>query len=201
MGARRRKLEEQLFEKLSTGLIERLARYGVKPMTITLLAFISALASACFYYFAAENPSYYFLAAVLLTFSGFLDAIDGAVARRLKLTSELGAFLDSVFDKLGESAIYIAIMASGAVSVLWGSLALASSLMVSYVRHRAEPFRISLKGVGFMERAERMILLITASVLAPFIESALEIAMILISVFALITVIWRMLYIAQMLRK
>ena len=52
-----------------------------------------------------------------------------------------------------------------------------------------------------MERAERMILLITASVLAPFIESALEITMILISVFALITVIWRILYIAQMLRK
>ncbi len=201
MGARRRKLEEQLFEKLSTGLIERLARYGVKPMTITLLAFISALASACFYYLAAENPSYYLLAAFLLAFSGFLDAVDGAVARRLRLTSELGAFLDSVFDKLGESAIYIAIVASGAVSVLWGSLALASSLMVSYVRHRAEPFKISLKGVGFMERAERMILLITASVLALFIESALEIAMILISVFALITVIWRIFYIAQMLRR
>lgn len=201
MNARRRKLEEEFFEKLSTGLIERLARCGVKPMTITLLAFISALISAGFYYLAAGNPSYYFLGAALLTISGFLDAVDGAVARRLKLTSELGAFLDSVFDKLGESAIYIAIMASGVVSVFWGSLALASSLMVSYVRHRAEPFRVSLKGVGFMERAERMILLITASVLAPFIESALEIAMILISVFALITVTWRILYIAQMLRR
>ena len=201
MGARRRKLEEEVFEKLSLKLVDQLALHRIKPTFITIFAFLSALASAASYYVAAYTPLYYFLAAFLLALSGLLDAIDGAVARRLGMVSEVGAFLDSVLDKLGECAVYIAIIVSGAVSVFWGSLALASSIMVSYVRHRAEPLRVSLKGVGFMERAERMIFLIAASVIAPFMPQALEITMILISIFALITVIWRIIYVIQSLRK
>ena len=201
MGARRRKLEEEVFEKLSLKLVDQLALHRIKPIFITIFAFLSALASATLYYIAAHKPPYYFLAALLLILSGLLDAVDGAVARRLGMVSEVGAFLDSVFDKLGECAVYIAIIVSGAVSVFWGSLALASSIMVSYVRHRAEPLKVSLKGVGFMERAERIILLIAASVIEPFIASALEVTMIIISIFALITVAWRIIYVVQSLRK
>ena len=201
MGARRRKLEEEVFEKLSLKLVDQLALHRIKPIFITIFAFLSALASAISYYVAAHMPLYYFLAAFFLALSGLLDAIDGAVARRLGMVSEVGAFLDSVLDKLGECAVYIAIIVSGAVSVFWGSLALASSIMVSYVRHRAEPLRVSLKGVGFMERAERIIFLIAASVIAPFMPQALEITMILISIFALITVVWRIIYVIQSLKK
>ena len=201
MGSRRRRLEEEVFEKLSLKLVDQLALHRIKPIFITIFAFLSALASATSYYIAAHEPPYYFLAALLLILSGLLDAVDGAVARRLGMVSEVGAFLDSVFDKLGECAVYIAIIVSGAVSVFWGSLALASSIMVSYVRHRAEPLKVSLKGVGFMERAERIILLIAASVIEPFIASALEVTMIIISIFALITVAWRIIYVVQSLRK
>jgi len=201
MGSRRRRLEEEVFEKLSLKLVDQLALHRIKPIFITIFAFLSALASATLYYIAAHKPPYYFLAALLLILSGLLDAVDGAVARRLGMVSEVGAFLDSVFDKLGECAVYIATIVSGAVSVFWGSLALASSIMVSYVRHRAEPLKVSLKGVGFMERAERIILLIAASVIEPFIASALEVTMIIISIFALITVAWRIIYVVQSLRK
>jgi archaetidylinositol phosphate synthase len=199
MASRRRKLEEEVFEKFSAGFIERLSRFRIKPMIITVLAFITALVSAAFYYLGAVISASYFLAVVFLALSGFFDALDGAVARRLKMTSDLGAFLDSVFDKLGEAAIYIAIIASGAVSAFWGALALTSSLMVSYVRHRAEPLGVDLKGVGFMERAERTILLIIATILTPFIKQALEVSMILIAVLAMMTVAWRMLYAIQAL--
>jgi archaetidylinositol phosphate synthase len=199
MASRRRKLEEEVFERLSVGFIERLSRLGIKPMAVTALAFITALVSAACYYLGAVTPASYFLAVIFLALSGFFDAVDGAVARRLKMTSNLGAFLDSVFDKLGEAAIYVAIIASGAVSAFWGALALTSSLMVSYVRHRAEPLGVNLKGVGFMERAERIILLIIASIITPFIKQALEISMILIAVLAMITVAWRMIYAIQTL--
>lgn len=199
MASRRRKLEEEVFEKFSAGFIERLSRFRIKPMIITVLAFITALVSAAFYYLGAVISASYFLAVVFLALSGFFDALDGAVARRLKMTSDLGAFLDSVFDKLGEAAIYIAIIASGAVSAFWGALALTSSLMVSYVRHRAEPLGVDLKGVGFMERAERTILLIIATIITPFIKQALEVSMILIAVLTMMTVAWRMLYAIQAL--
>lgn len=201
MAARRRKIEEGIFERLSAGLIEYLAAHRVKPIYVTLLAFLFSLISAVTYYFAETYSALYFLAAVLLAFSGFLDALDGAVARRLKMTSSMGAFLDSVFDKLGECAIYIAIISSGAVTAFWGSLALAASIMVSYVRHRAEPLKVNLKGVGFMERAERLILLMMASILTPFYDAALEVSIILIAIFALLTVTWRIAHIAQVLRN
>ncbi len=201
MTSRRRKLEEEILEKISVGLIERLSELGVKPMTITVLAFFTALASAVFYYLGANNPVNYFPAALFLAISGSLDAIDGAVARKLGMTTELGAFLDSVFDKLGESAIYIAIIASGAVGKFWGALALTSSLMVSYVRHRAEPLGVNLKGVGFMERAERTIILIAASIITPFLKHALEISIILISILAMVTVAWRIFYSIHALRR
>jgi archaetidylinositol phosphate synthase len=200
MASRRRKLEEEVFGKFSVGFIEKLSKLGVKPIAITTLAFIAAIVSAAFYYLGAVSPASYFLAVIFLALSGFLDAVDGAVARRLKMTSDLGAFLDSVFDKLGEAAIYVAIIASGAVSALWGALALTSSLMVSYVRHRAEPLGVDLKGVGFMERAERTMLLVIASIITPFIKQALEVSMILIAMLAMMTVAWRILYAIQALR-
>lgn len=181
--------------------IDFLAIKKVKPIFITILAFISALASSIFYYLAGSNPNCYYPAVLLLALSGFLDAIDGAVARKLGLTSDMGAFLDSILDKFGECAIYIAITSSGAVNTLWGSLALASSIMVSYVRHRAEPLKVDLKGVGFMERAERLIFLMAASILAPFYEKALEVAIILIGIFALLTTIWRITYVFQVLKS
>lgn len=180
--------------------MERLSGLGISPMKITVLAFLAALSSAIFFYLGAESPGNYFPAAALLAISGFLDAIDGAVARRLGRATGLGAFLDSVFDKLGEAAVYIAIIASGAVSETWGALALTSSLMVSYVRHRAEALGVNLKGVGFMERAERTIIIIAASILTPFIAYALEISIILISILATVTVAWRAFYAAQLLR-
>lgn len=200
MASRRRKLEEEVFSRFSEAIVERLSGFGIKPMMITALAFIAAMISAAFYYLGAAAPALYFPAALFLALSGFLDAIDGAVARRLKMASDLGAFMDSVFDKLGEAAIYVAIIASGAVSALWGSLALTSSLMVSYVRHRAEPLGVDLKGVGFMERAERAILLLIATIVTPFIKQALEVSMILIAALAMMTVAWRMLYAIQALR-
>lgn len=200
MGIKRRKFEETVFERFSTRLIDYLAAKRVKPILITIMAFIFALASSAFYYLAGSKANFYYPAAVLLALSGFLDAVDGAVARRLDLTSDMGAFLDSVLDKLGECAIYVAIISSGAVNTFWGSMALASSLMVSYVRHRAEPLKVDLKGVGFMERAERLIFLTVASILTPLYEKALELTIILIGLFALLTTIWRIIHVVQILK-
>lgn len=200
MSARRR-MEEDVFQRLSMRLVDFLAAHRIKPIALTVSALILSLASASAYYLARDVPHYYFLAAALLAASGLLDAVDGAVARRLKMATRLGAFLDSVFDKIGEAAVYIAIISSGAVSSFWCSLALASSIMVSYVRHRAEPLKVDVKGVGFMERAERLIFLIAASILTPFIRNALEVTIILIAVFASMTVAWRMIHVSQALRS
>lgn len=190
----RRRIEQQMLDRFAGGLIEFLAKHNVSPMALTLSAFALVLAASITYFFASIKPLLYILAGILLITSGFLDAIDGAVARKLRKASDLGAFIDSTMDKLGESAVLIAVTASGTVDPLWGSLALTFSIMVSYVRHRAEPLGVSLKGVGFMERAERLILLVAATFLEPFLHGVLQAAVILIVIFAAITVIYRVVF-------
>ena len=196
----RRRIEEEIFERIASWVVEFLVDRGISPMSLTISAFAATIISSILYLYASSNRLLYLPAAITLALSGFLDAVDGAVARRMDGTSRLGAFLDSVFDKLGECFILVAIIYSRIVDVLWGSIALASSILVSYVRHRAEPLGVNLKGVGIGERAERMIILIIASLITPFIEDALNYGIILIAVLGSITVAWRIIYAASRLR-
>ena len=190
----RRRIEEEIFERIASWVVEFLVDRGISPMSLTISAFAATIISSILYLYASSNRLLYLPAAITLALSGFLDAVDGAVARRMDRVSRLGAFLDSVFDKLGECLILIAIISSGAVDVRWGSIALVSSILVSYVRHRAEPLGVNLKGVGVGERAERMILLIIASLITPFMRDALNYGIILIAILASITVAWRIIY-------
>jgi len=196
----RRRIKEEIFERIASRVVEFLSDRGISPMSLTISAFAATIISSILYLYASSNRPLYLPAAITLALSGFLDAVDGAVARRMDGTSRLGAFLDSVFDKLGECLILVAIICSGAVNVLWGSIALASSILVSYVRHRAEPLGVNLKGVGIGERAERMIILIIASLITPFMKDALNYGIILIAVLASITVAWRIIYAVSRLR-
>ena len=196
----RRRVEEKMFKRIASSIVEFLSNHGISPMSLTVSAFVATIISSIIYLYASSNRLLYFPAAITLAISGFLDAVDGAVARRMNKSSKLGAFLDSVFDKLGECFILIAIICSRAVDVLWGSMALASSILVSYVRHRAEPLGVSLKGIGIMERAERMILLIITSLMTPFMKDALNFGIILIAVLTSITIAWRIIYTASRLK-
>ena len=196
----RRRVEEKVFKRIASSIVEFLSNHGISPMSLTVSAFVATIISSIIYLYASSNRLLYFPAAITLAISGFLDAVDGAVARRMNKSSKLGAFLDSVFDKLGECFILIAIICSRAVDVLWGSMALASSILVSYVRHRAEPLGVSLKGIGIMERAERMILLIITSLMTPFVKDALNYGIILIAVLTSITIAWRIIYTASRLK-
>jgi archaetidylinositol phosphate synthase len=96
---------------------------------------------------------------VLLLISGFLDIVDGSVARVTKQTSKKGAFLDSSFDKISEVVVFGGITFGILASPFWCLIALGLSLLVSYTRARAESLGVELKGIGIGERAERMLIL------------------------------------------
>lgn len=199
MGKRER--EKRILEAISGDLVDFLVSKRVSPTSISLSSLFLALISSIAYYLAASNPSLYYLAAVFFLASGFLDAVDGAVARRLGVESNRGAFLDSVLDKLGECTVLAAIIGSGAVSSLWGSGALASSIMVSYVRARGESLGIDLKGVGFMERAERIILISVAALIEPMLPGALDISMIVLMILSIFTAAQRIIHVLRRLQS
>jgi archaetidylinositol phosphate synthase len=91
--------------------------------------------------------------------SGFFDIVDGSVARVMKKSTTKGAFLDSNFDKVSEALIFIGIAIGGLSNPILAMIALSTSILVSYLRAKAESLGIELKGVGIGERAERLLIL------------------------------------------
>ena len=137
------------------------------------------------------------IGSILLLISGFFDIIDGNVARMTRKSSKKGAFLDSSLDKEAEAIIFIGIAAGSLADPLLCMIALSLSLMVSYVRARAESFGIELKGIGVGERAERL-LIIAIMGLIPVV-GIIQWAVIVVSVVSGITLVQRIAVTLKML--
>jgi len=95
----------------------------------------------------------------VLFWAGAFDVFDGEVARRTEINSKSGAFLDSNLDRLSDAAIVLGLILGGYFNYVIGFTILFLIIMVSYIRARAENEGIDMKGVGFMERADRLITL------------------------------------------
>ena len=138
---------------------------GLSPTFWSAIGFAFAILSSIFFGLSnffnqqgIEFPSQIF-ASILLLISGFFDIVDGSVARVTKKSTTKGAFLDSNFDKVSEALIFIGIAIGGLSNPILAMIALSTSILVSYLRARAESLGIGLKGVGIGERAERLLIL------------------------------------------
>lgn len=138
---------------------------GLSPTFWSMIGFAFAILSSIFFGLTnflnqqgIEFPSQIF-ASILLLISGFFDIVDGSVARVMKKSTTKGAFLDSNFDKVSEALIFIGIAIGGLSNPILAMIALSTSILVSYLRAKAESLGIELKGVGIGERAERLLIL------------------------------------------
>jgi archaetidylinositol phosphate synthase len=178
-------------------------RIGLTPNVITgigiILAFLSALAYAKW----QSQPLILLLATVLLLLSGFCDALDGIVARLYGQATVFGGFLDSVLDRYADAAVYVGIIVGGLCDPLWGTIALIGSLLVSYSRARAEAAGTRMESVGLAERAERMIILLVASLIAIFWQPAIVMnaGVFILAILSNFTVLQRSLYVYRKSKK
>lgn len=130
------------------------------PNVISLLGLAAGLAAGVL--FALELPVW---AAVLIIVCGVFDILDGRVAINSQKRSLYGAIFDSTLDRYAEFFIYLGLAVHFRSSwALWVPFfAFLGSAMVSYTRARAEGLGIDCR-IGFMQRAERMILLVIGAV-------------------------------------
>ena len=126
---------------------------------------------------------------IILLLSGFFDIVDGSVARVTRQISKKGSFLDSVFDKISEVAVFGGIAYGQLADSFWCLVALGMSLLVSYTRARAESLGGKLTGVGIGERAERLLILAIIGMVP--VKEAMQWAMIIVSIVAGITLAQR----------
>jgi len=133
-----------------------LLKLKLTPNAVTFLGFIICCISA---YFISSGS--FLVGGLLVLFSGFMDIFDGALARKMELMSNRGAFLDSTFDRLSEAIVLIGLIYFFSTSnetnlVLLTSLSLVFSILISYLRARIEGLGYNSKG-GFFTRPERVL--------------------------------------------
>ena len=170
------------FERLIEPLVMLLKKLGATPNAITVAGLAFVVIGSYFLYLQE-----YFLSFIFLLVGALSDAIDGSLARRAGKSSDFGAFLDSLLDRVSDAIPFIAITLS-AQDKLLSLLALTSlvfSYTVSYSRARAEGLGYELK-VGLFERPERWTIL-----LAGILLQQLLITLSVITIGSLITTLQR----------
>src|SRR5438270_2000408 len=130
----------------------------IHPNVLTLIGVIINVGAAW-----ALGYGRFILAGVVMIVANIFDFIDGKVAHRLHLQSRFGAFWDSTLDRFSDLAllvglIYLYSKLGRSDYVMVAALTLIFSTMTSYTRARAESLVDKCK-VGFMERPERIVLL------------------------------------------
>ena len=196
------KLKEKVQQMLTTEA-KAAHKIGLTPNTISVIGIALAFLSALTYAEWQGNTPYLLLATLLLLLSGFCDALDGLLARLYQEATAFGGFLDSLLDRYADAVVYAGIIVGGLCDVLWGLIALTGSLLVSYSRARAEAAGIKMESIGLAERAERMIILAIASLVAFFWqpETAINVGIILLAILSNLTVLQRGLYAYKKLKK
>ncbi len=194
------KLKRQVQQLLSSEA-KAAHKIGLTPNIVTVIGFVLAFLAAVAYAVASSEQPLWLLAGVLLLMaSGFCDTLDGILARTYNQASVFGGFLDSLLDRYADALVLGGIIVSGLCNLFVGLAALASSLMVSYSRARAEAAGIKMESIGLAERPERIIVLAGFSLVAIFWVPALNIGVIVIAVLATITVLQRGLHVYNVLK-
>jgi len=180
--------------QLTEPVAQLLSRTSITPSTITWLGFLLAVGAA-----ALIVTGHLFAAGLVVLVAGFFDMLDGALARRTQQATSFGAVLDSTLDRLSEAVLLLGILILYAgewstFHILLVGIALPCSLVVSYIKARAEAMGLECQ-VGLFTRAERVIVLALGILL-----NQIVIALAVIVVFSLITIIQRLLYVWQQTR-
>ena len=207
-------LEAAYYRFLDRYLVPCCAFLRLKPDHLSLFGMLSALAAGIAFMFSP------FWGGTLTIFSGLLDTLDGALARKLNQTKKRGAFLDSVLDRYSDYWILIGIWAyfqrkASATTLITLTIffALFGSTMVSYTKARAESFSISCL-VGLFQRGERIISIGLAGLVNSLVnftsraneaallgqDTVLIVALILLAVGTNLTALWRLYHVLNKLR-
>ena len=180
---------------LLDAIVRMLALTRINPNVLTLMGLVvNTYAAFLFGYANGENQRRMFLyAGLVIIGSGFFDLVDGRVARASNQVTRFGGFFDSVVDRYSDASLFFGLLVYYARGnrffyVVLTALVMISAIMVSYARARAESL-IGTCRVGFMERPERLVLLIIGAlfnVMAPVLW--------VIAVLSTLTVIHRVVF-------
>ncbi len=169
-------------------IVRGLALSRIHPNALTFFGLLINIGGAAL--FAAGR---FKSAALVVIGAGLFDMVDGRVARETNQVTRFGGFFDSVLDRYSDLALLVGLLVYYATInrffyIVLVAVVMAGSVMVSYTRARAECFLPKCK-VGFLERPERIVLIIIGALF-----DRMAAVLWVIAVLSTVTVIHRMLY-------
>lgn len=185
----------KVFGKLLNSIASFLNSKGISPDIITILGVLGNFLAA---WFIANGKL--FTGGLMVLGFGLFDAIDGSMARLQGGETKFGAFLDSVLDRYSELAIFFGILifslrSSNPVNCFLVFLATAGSILVSYIRARAQSLGIDTK-IGILTRVERYLVIVPS-----LLFSRPDVGLWIIAIFGNITAFQRIWHVRQQLKK
>jgi CDP-diacylglycerol--glycerol-3-phosphate 3-phosphatidyltransferase len=176
-------------------IVRVLALSKIHPNVLTFLGLLINVGAA-----ALLATGQFRWAGVVMIGAGLFDMVDGRVARETNRVTRFGGFFDSVLDRYSDLALLVGLLVwYGSINrpfyVVLTSLVMTGSVMVSYTRARAENSIPACK-VGFMERPERVVLLIIGALFARMAQ-----VLWVIAILANLTVVHRMIFTWQEARR
>lgn len=205
-------LQDRIY-KIINPIIHGMIKIGITPNMVTTIGFLGNVLATAMFILASEQGTpeagYAMIGwgGAILIFSGLFDMMDGRLARLGNMSTAFGAFWDSTLDRYSElfSLFGLTLYLLNTVGTWAGVisfLALVGSIMVSYVRARAEGLDIECK-VGLMQRPERVVVTSLVAILTGIFNSNgwLIGGMILIAVLANITAFWRVAHCYKLLKN
>lgn len=189
---------------LLNAIVRGLSLTRISPNVLTFLGLVINSIAAILFGLANSNnyPRLFLYAGLVIIGAGIFDMVDGRVARATGQVTTFGGFFDSVIDRYSDVALFFGLLvfyarANRFFYLLLVAFVMVSSVMVSYTRARAESLIGSCK-VGFMERPERIVLVIIGALFSRW--GAMAPVLWVLAVLSTITVIHRIIYTYQQTR-
>jgi CDP-diacylglycerol--glycerol-3-phosphate 3-phosphatidyltransferase len=182
-------------------IVRGLALTRISPNALTFIGLVINIIAAILFGYANSQsyPRMFLYAGLVIIGAGIFDMVDGRVARATNKVTTFGGFFDSVIDRYSDVALFFGLLVFYAREnrffyLVLVAFVMVSSVMVSYTRARAESLIGSCK-VGFMERPERVVLVIIGALFARW--GAMAPVLWVLAFLSTITVIHRIIYTYQ----
>lgn len=153
-----------LADRLLAPFVRGALAVGLTPDVVSLAAFLLALGAAGAFYLGGI---WYLVGGVLVFLNGWLDLLDGTLARKLEVDSRAGDLLDHVLDRYADVAI-LAGLAAGIEQYALGFAAVTGVLLTSYLGTQIEAVGLDREYGGLVGRADRLVLISLITVIASF---------------------------------
>nr|MDO8043529.1 CDP-alcohol phosphatidyltransferase family protein [Candidatus Baldrarchaeota archaeon] len=153
---------KRIFHPVITRTAKILVKTPITPNFLTLISFLSIICASLFIIHGQLVAG-----GILIFIGGFLDGLDGELARITNRATSIGAFLDSVTDRYGDLILLLSFLFLEEIKILinfecWVILTIMGTFMTSYVRAKGEALGAKETNVGLIARSERLFILFLA---------------------------------------